>query len=155
MKSPLNRLIIRGMAIGLAISFLTPSARANVYATSLKLNGSTNDPTIGAGEEVSISYILNEPASAGVTIRILSGTTAVRTITITAGNPGTTQGTNTVIWNGKDNGGSDAAGGDYYFSVTAAAAGYSDWTQISSDTNAANQVAESQGIAVNQNTNSL
>ena len=85
MKFLLNRPILRGLAIALAISSLTSNARANVYATNLKLNGSTNNPTIIAGQDVSIGYILNEPASAGVTIRILSGTTAVRTMALTPG----------------------------------------------------------------------
>ena len=102
MKFPLNSPIIRGLAIALAISSLTSNARANVYATNIKLNGSTNNPTIVVGQNVSISYILNEPASAGVTIGILSGTNVVRTISVPAGNPGPTLGTNTVTWNGKN-----------------------------------------------------
>jgi len=155
MKLLLNRPILRGVAIALAISSLTSNARANVYATNLKLNGSTNNPTIVAGQDLSISYILNEPASAGATIRILSGATAVRTMALAPGSAGTSRGTNTVIWNGKDDVGVDVAGGDYSFSITAAATGYSNWTQISSDTNAGNQVALAGGIAVNQNTNSF
>lgn len=155
MKFLLNRPILRGLAIALAISSLTSNARANVYATNLKLNGSTNNPTIIAGQDVSIGYILNEPASAGVTIRILSGTTAVRTMALTPGSAGTSKGTNTVTWNGKDDVGAEVAGGDYTFSVTAAAAGYSNWTQISDDTNAGNQATRGWGIAVNQNTNSI
>ncbi len=155
MKFLLNHTIIRGLAIALAVSSLTSNARANVYATNLKLNGSTNSPTIMAGQSVTISYILNEPASAGVTITILSGTTAVRTISVAAGDPGTSLGANTVTWDGKNDAGANVAGGDYSFGVTAAATGYGDWTQISSDTNADNQVFESQGIAVNQNPNSF
>jgi len=155
MKFPLNFSILRGLAIALAISSLASNARANVYATNLKLNGTTNNPTIVAGQDVSIGYILNEPASAGVTITIQSGTNVVRTMFVPAGNSGTSLGTNTVPWNGKNDAGVSVAGGDYSFSVTAAATGYSDWTQISSDTNAGNQVFESEGIAVNQNTNSF
>ncbi|MCX6922585.1 MAG: hypothetical protein NT154_05125, partial [Verrucomicrobia bacterium] len=155
MKFLLNRPMIRGLAIALAISSLTSNARANVYATNLKLDGSTNNPSIVAGQDVSISYILNEPASAGVTIRILSGATAVRTLVLAPGNPGTSRGTNAVTWNGKDDLGADVAGGDYSFSITAASTGYSTWTPISSDTNAGNQVTRAWGIAVNQNTNSF
>jgi hypothetical protein len=155
MKFLLNNPIIRGWAIALAIGSLTSNARANVYATNLKLNGSTNNPTIVAGQNVSISYILNEPASAGVTIGILSGTNVVRTISVAAGNPGTSLGTNTVTWNGKNDAGANVPGGDYSFSITAAATGYSDWTQISSDTNAGNQLTRAWGITVNQNTNSF
>ncbi len=154
MKFLPNNLIFQVLVLALIVSCLASSARANVYATNLRLNGSTNSPSIMTGQEVSIGYLLNEPASAGVTIRILSGTNVVRTIGLAPGNPGTSRGTNSVTWNGKDDAGVEVAGGDYSFSVKAAATGYSDWTQISSDTNAGNQVARAHGIAINQNTNS-
>ena len=155
MKYLLNTPFFLGLALALAISCLPLDARANVYATNIKLNGSTNDITLVTNQAVSISYILNEPASAGVTIKILSGSTARRTIALAAGTMGTSQGTNTATWNGKDDAGVDLGGGDYSFSITAAASGYSTWTQISSDTNAGNQVTRAWGIAVNQNTNSF
>ena len=154
MKSPLNTLILPALVLVLTVGCPSPQARANVYATNLKLNGSTNSPTIMPGQEVSIGYLLNEPASGGVTIRILSGTNVARTIALAPGSPGTSQGAHTVAWNGTDDAGVEVGGGDYAFSITAAATGHTNWTQISSDTNAGNQVALARGIAVNRNTNS-
>ena len=75
-----------------------------------------------------ISYILNEPASAGVTIKILSGATAVRTISLAGGSAGTTRGTNTVVWDGKDDSSANVPGGNYSVSIKAAATGYGGWT---------------------------
>src|SRR5215467_8607264 len=128
---------------------LPHSARANVYATNIKLNGGlTNATTVPA----TISYVLNEPASLGVTVKILFGSTVVRTITITNG-PGTALGTNTVIWDGNNDSSNPVGTGTYSVSVTAASSGYGDWTQISSDTN--NYVWEGRGIAVDRNPSSL
>ena len=155
MRYPSNSVVCRGLAIAVAILSLASTARANVYATNLKLNGSTNDASIQPGQGLSISYILNEAASGGVTIRILSGTTAVKTISIASGNPGTLRGTNTVSWNGATDGGTNPAGGVYAFSITPAAAGQLTWWQTTSDTNAGNQAWLPWGLAVNQNTNSF
>ncbi|MGZ4974709.1 MAG: hypothetical protein ACXWDN_18280, partial [Limisphaerales bacterium] len=47
-------------------------ARANVYATNIKLNGDTNGVSIKQGESVGISFTLNEDAS--VDILLMSGT---------------------------------------------------------------------------------
>ncbi len=155
MKPPQKTLMLLALAITMALAALTGSARANVYATNIKVNGSTNDPTISGGTNVSLSYILNEPASAGVTLQILSGNTPVRSIAVPPGNPGTLRGTNTLTWDGLNNAGNPVAGGDYSFSITAAATGYAVWTQTTSDTNSGNQVLHASGIAVNQNTNSF
>ena len=100
-KYPTSRSIIGGLALALALATAAPSAHANVYATNIKLNGGMSNISVAPGTSVSISYILNEPASSGVTIKILSGATPVRTITIASG-AGTTRGLNTVAWNGKD-----------------------------------------------------
>ena len=155
MKSPHKTLIPLALALTLALAALTGSAHANVYATNIKVNGSTNSPTVSSGASVSISYILNESASAGVTIQILTGSTVVRSIAVAPGSPGTLRGANTVTWDGKDNAGHPVAGGDYSCGITAAAAGYVSWTQTTSDTNSGNQVWAPWGIAVNQNTNSF
>ena len=69
--------------------------------------------------------------------------------------PGALRGANTVTWDGKNNAGSPVAGGDYSCSITAAAAGYTVWTQTTSDTNSGNQIWQPWGLAVNQNTNSF
>jgi hypothetical protein len=155
MKSPRKAPILVALAIALALAALTGSARANVYATNIKVNGSTNGVSVFPGTDVSISYILNEPASAGVTLQILTGATVVRSLAVAPGDAGTFRGTNTVTWDGRDNGGNPVAGGNYYCRITAAATGYPVWTQTTFDTNAGNQVWAPWGIAVNQNTNSF
>src|ERR1039457_883466 len=137
-------------ALALALAAFAPSARANVYATNIKLNGGVTNLSIQPGTNVSISYILNEPASAGVTVKVLSGATPVRTISIASG-PGTARGTNTVVWDGKDNSGNNVAVGNYSVSITAASTGYSGWTITSVDNNAGNYVWEARGIAVDRN----
>src|SRR5438045_298423 len=95
------------LAIGtltLALSCLVCArpAQANVYATNIKLNGSLSSVNVSAGTTVNISYILNEAASLGATIKILSGSIVVRTITVAGGNPGASRGANSVAWDGKN-----------------------------------------------------
>ena len=154
MKKNQTSLILLGLVIAGALTSATWSAHANVYATNIKINGSTNSPTVFAGNSVAISYILNEPAS-GVTVNILSGITVVRSIPVAAGNQGTLRGANTVTWDGKNSAGNPVAGGDYSCSITARSAGYPVWTKTTSDSNPGNQVWQPWGLAVNQNTNSF
>src|ERR1022692_3258313 len=139
MKKNQTSLILLGLVIAGALTSATWSAHANVYATNIKINGSTNSPTVFAGNSVAISYILNEPAS-GVTVNILSGITVVRSIPVAAGNQGTLRGANTVTWDGKNSAGNPVAGGDYSCSITARSAGYPVWTKTTSDSNPGNQV---------------
>ena len=137
----------------LALSLLLANlpARANVYATNLRLNGGFTNVTIAPGGSVNLSYILNEPATAGVTIEVLCGSAVVRTISVTSPNPGTTRGTNTLVWNGKDNSNNNLLAGTYSLRVTAAATGYTNWTQISNDSDPGNYVYQPTGLAVNKN----
>ena len=155
MLNPTRRLLLCAMLLTLSLISVTWSAHANVYATNIKVNGSINSPTVASGNSVSINYLLNEAATAGVSIKFFSGATAVRTLVLAAGNPGTLRGANTVTWDGKNDGGNPVAGGDYTFSITAAASGYPVWTKTTSDTNPGNQVWQPWGLAVNQNTNSF
>ncbi len=142
--------------LGLAVAAMAPAARANVYASNVRLNGATNNVSINPGGSVNINYILNEAASSGVTIEILSASnTVVRTISIASPNAGTTRGTNTVTWNGQDGSNVNVPSGSYSIRVTAAATGYGGWTQITTDTNVGQNVYDGRGIAVNQNTNSF
>lgn len=154
MRYLLNNVACQGLAVVLAVVSLTSNARANVYATNLKINGGTTNASVSPGQSVSLSYILNEAASSGVNVKILSGATPIRTISIASGNPGTIRGLNTVTWNGKTDGGTNVPGGTYGFSVTASATGYSVWTQTTTNSNPGNQAWAPWGIAVNQNTNS-
>ena len=129
-------------------------AQANVYPTNLKINDGFTNVTVSAGSSVQISYILNEPASAGVTIQVLSGNATVRSIVLPAGSPGTTRGTNTVVWDSTDNNSSPVSAGTYSIAVTAASQGYAVWTQTTDDNASGNVIFEGRGIAVDQNTNS-
>jgi len=146
---------VGSLALTIAIAWCAPSARANVYATNIKIDGVlTGTTNVAQGTSVTITYILNEPASAGVTIKILTAELLVRTINIAGGNPGTTGGLNTVVWDGKNDLNLPVPPGTYFVSITAASTGYTHWTQITTDTNAGNQVNWPSGIAVDLNTNS-
>ena len=122
MKNTQLKLSLLIAASALALLWTAPSARANVYATNIKLAGSlTNNVTSGAGVPLTITFILNEAATAGTTINILSGGTSVRTLTIASGSAGTLQGLNTVTWDGNNGSGNPVAVGTYSVSITAAA----------------------------------
>ena len=130
-------------------------AHANVYATNIRLNGGLTNIVVPAVTNLTISYSLNEPATLGVTININSGATTVRTFTLTNPGPGTLQGSNYVIWDGRNNSSNIVGGGLYSVSITAASSGYTNWTQTSSETNDFEyHVWDPRGIAVNRNTNS-
>jgi hypothetical protein len=130
------------------------TARANVYATNIRLNGGLTNIVVPAGTNVAITYSLNEPATLGLTININSGATTVRTIALSSPAPGTLQGSNYVVWDGRNNA-NNFVGGVYSISINAASSGYTNWTQTSSETNDIEyHVWEPRGIAVNRNTNS-
>jgi hypothetical protein len=153
-KYPQSHSIIGGLALALALTMAAPSARANVYASNVKINGGMTNISVTQGASVGISYILNEAASAGVTIKILSGATVVRTMTIEGNIQGTRRGLNTVAWDGRADSGGSVPPGNYSVSITAAANGYPGWTKITDDDNIGNYSWEARGIAVNRNTNS-
>jgi hypothetical protein len=142
-----------GLLLLTLLNFSAPCARANVYPTNLKLNGGMASITTTQSVNVNISYVLNEAASAGVTVQIFAGTNALRTISVPGGSPGALRGTNNVVWDTHDNGGTEVTNGVYSVSVTAAAKGYTNWTQISPDSTNY-YVGTPRGIAVNVNTNS-
>ena len=131
-------------SLALALAFLsaTTTARANVYATDIQVNGSLASTNAFEGSSVSITYRLNQTADRGVTVNILQGNTVVGTI---AG--GTNMGLNAVSW-------TPTNAGTYFVSITAAATGFPIWTQISVDTNAGMPAYAPQGIDVDKNTNS-
>jgi hypothetical protein len=141
----------------LALATFTPSAHANVYATNIKLNGSLTSAT-NVQSGLTISYILNEPATLGTTIKILSGATVVDTIRIAYNGAGTLMGLNTVFWGGTNSLGAKIPAGTngipYTVSITPAATGYPIWTQTSIDTNPGMPANFPLGIDVNKNTNS-
>jgi hypothetical protein len=142
-----------GMIISLWFGFSEP-VRANVYPTNVRLNGGTTNVTASTGTSLIISYLLNEPASSGVTVAIKSNATTLRTISLAGGGAGAARGTNSVIWNGKDDSSNNLAPGSYSIHVTASASGYGDWTQISDDGGDGNYAYAPTSIAVNRNSNS-
>ena len=146
--------IAGGLSLALALTTGIPSARANVYASNVKINGGMSNTSVAPGASVNISYILNEPASSGVTVRILSGATAVRTISLAAGTAGTLRGLNTVVWDGKNDSNVSVPVGNYAVSITAASSGYPGWTITTDDSNDGNYSWYPQGIGVDRNTNS-
>ena len=146
--------IVGGLALALALTTFAPSAQANVYATNIKINGGTTNVSVQPGSSLSISYILNEPASAGVNLQVLSGATVIRSISLAGGVAGANRGTNTVVWDGKDNSSNNALAGNYSVSITAASSGYSGWTVTTDDNNDGNYSWEARGIAVDRNANS-
>ncbi|PWU08709.1 MAG: hypothetical protein C5B50_29000 [Verrucomicrobia bacterium] len=148
----LSRYALHSLALAFLLAAAAPSARANVYATNIKLNGSLASVSVAPGTSVSISYILNESA-ASVTIKILSGATAVRTMT----GAGAARGLNTASWDGKDDSNVTVPGGNYSVSITASSSGYAGpaWTLTTSDTNPGNKIWEPRGIALDRNTNSV
>ena len=146
------RFSLRGLLLISVLAFLCAgSAHANVYATRVRLNGGTTNLVTGQGPAISISYVLNEPATLGVTIEIKSASSTVRSLVLTNGAAGTARGTNLVVWDAKDGNSNAVSGGTYSVSVTPRASGYTGWTQINFDTNS---IWAPQGIAVNRNTNS-
>ncbi len=145
-------MIVGGLALALTTGI--PSARANVFASNVKINGGMTNISVAQGTSLSISYILNEPSSSGVTIKILSGANPVRTISIAAGGAGTLRGTNTVAWDGKNESSANVPPGSYTVSITAASAGYSGWTITTDDNNEGNYSWYPMGIAVDRNTSS-
>ncbi|HEY3854501.1 MAG TPA: FlgD immunoglobulin-like domain containing protein [Verrucomicrobiae bacterium] len=146
----------RFFVVVLAWSLFSTTARANVYATDIKFDGSRTLVTSNAGGNLNISYILNEQATRGVTITISTNAKVVQTISVASGANGTFRGTNLVRWNGDDTNGISVTPGPYTVSITAAATGYANWTQISRDTNdVGNYVYLPRGVAVDNNSNSL
>jgi hypothetical protein len=144
----------RQLVVALLLLWGCLSGRANVYATNIKLNGSTNNAAVSTNNAaVRISYILNEPATAGVTVRILSNGVPLWTTNLAGGTAGAMAGSNSLTWDGTDQKGAGIAPGIYRVSITAAATGYAAWTNITDDS-AIFSVPDPISIAVNRNTNS-
>ncbi len=141
--------ILTGLALALALATTAPTARGNVYATNIKINGTlTGAAPVFEGSGATITYILNEPASLGVAIQIYSGATLVRTIAIAGGSAGTTRGLNSVVWDGRDDSDAVVGSGNYTVSITAGSNGYQEWTQINSTNDPGYTVFWPSGIAV-------
>jgi len=133
------------------------STWANVYPTNLGQSANTFSPS--SAQTVTLSYLLNEDATNGVNISILNASnTVVRTI-----NAGTqSKGSNSVIWDGKDDSNVILPVGNYSFRVTSAGADRADWlnggiNSIATPLHAnstLNNFEVPRGVAVNRNPNS-
>jgi hypothetical protein len=139
----------RQLVVALLLFWGGLPARANVYATNIKLNGSTNNAAVSTNNAaVQISYILNDTATS-VSVRIFSGASLIWSNSVT----GTNAGSNSMVWGGTNQAGQNVAEGVYQVSITAASTGYAAWTNITDDS-ANFQVFMPSGIDVNKNTNS-
>ncbi len=104
---------------------------ANVYATKLEASAPAFAPA--SGGTVTLSFILNENADNGVVLKIYraAGDQLVRTVNLGP----LTRGTQTWVWDGKNDAGALVPLGEpYYFTVTASDDGYSEWTPIIDET---------------------
>ncbi len=144
----------RLLALVTAGPLLLSSARANIYATDLNLNGAPFVVTNAAPGSIAITFILNEPATLGATIAITSGSNLVRTLTAPPGANGALLGSNLLVWDGNDTNGNPVPAENYAVTVTPAAVGFTNWTQTSLDSNPGNYVFDPRGLAVNNNSNS-
>ncbi|HWD20643.1 MAG TPA: hypothetical protein VHB20_15350 [Verrucomicrobiae bacterium] len=158
--------LVRGLIAGGILLLAAANARANVYATDLKLNGSATQASISVGNGALIGYILSDDATLGVSINILSNNTPVRVITVPTNalatrGTGVSLGTNLVFWDGKDDEGAAVGFGNFTFKVMAASAGHADWTLLTTNaiktTNASGDyyAYAPRGIAVDNDSNSL
>jgi len=121
----------------------------------VQLDGARSLVTGVAPGNVVITYILNEPATLGTTIAVTSGSNLVRVLTAPPGANGALMGSNLFVWDGNNSNGIAVPTGNYLITITPAAAGYTNWTQISHDTNPGNYVFDPRGLAVDNNSNSL
>ncbi len=132
--------------LALAVAVVLPIACfANVYPTNLGQSASS----FSTGQNVTLSYLLNEDATSGVTVSILNGSNSVvRTIT-----GGTSKGVNEVLWDGKDNSSVNLPAGNYSFRVTSTGDTRSNWDLISTDS-VLNNFEIPISVAVNKNPDS-
>jgi hypothetical protein len=144
--------IFGGLVAGLGLIAFPHEVGANVYATHIRLNGGTTNIAAAAGDIISISFLLNEPASLGTTVQIRSGANVVRSLSFLPQTQGTLRGFNEITWDGTDGSGQAVAGGTYSVAVLARSSGYTNWTQTTSDTEDLNTyVLDGRGIAVDHN----
>ena len=143
--------VFGGLVIGVTLLGFVVRCDANVYATNIRINNGTTNIVTAPTNAITITYLLNEPASLGTTVQILSGTNVALSLFFPADGQGTLRGFNSVAWDGLG-----VPGGTYSVSVTAASSGYTNWTQITSDTTDVNTYAiDPRGIGVDRNPGSL
>jgi hypothetical protein len=137
--------------LAFAALLIHTQARANVYATNIRVNGGTNNVSLVAGTDtVGISFILNEDAAL-VMYQFKSGTNGSSGIYP----QGLPRGSNYITWSANAGYNTYLPPGDYTFSITAVAKSPSTWKQITSTNDSGTYVWEPRGLAVNKNTNSF
>lgn len=125
-------------------AFPVSTALGNVYATNLAQSGGSINP--GAGGTLTLGYLLNEDA-VGVSVEILDSSNAV-VRTINAG--AQLRGTQSVLWDGKNDASLAVANGNYSFRVNASGSARGSWTLTSTD-GVLNNFELPRGMAVNKN----
>ena len=155
----LNREFSRAWFLGgliFALGMVAPKVCANVYATNLRIDGGTTNIVATPRTSIAISFLLNEPASRGTTVQIRSGASVVTSLFFAAESQGALRGLNEVTWDGLGATGQPLPGGSYSVVVIPASSGYTNWTQITSDTADPNTHAyDGRGIALDRNSASL
>jgi hypothetical protein len=142
------------------LTHASPSAWANVFASNLQLNSTLTNLVVEPGAGITIDYLLNQPADAGVVVAVAVGTNVVWSTNLTSTTGGTNRGVNSVVWDGYDHSGNVVSNGLWRVFVTAVSAGTTNWTSfqlkdnILQTMNGDGYVWSPQGIAVNNNTNS-
>jgi hypothetical protein len=145
-------LLLGGVILALGLLVSPKSARANVYATNIRINDGTTNIIASNGDIFTISYVLNEQASLGVSIQLRSGVTVISSLDLAPNTQGTIRGLNAVPW---DTTSVPVPAGTYTIAVITRSSGFAQWTQITSDTDDANTyVYDGRGIAIDRNPNS-
>lgn len=131
------------LALVVVLLALPAVVSANVYPTNL--SQSTSLINTAFSESVTLGFLLNQDADAGVTVDVLDSSNAVvRTFSFAS----LTKGSQSVLWDGKDNLSNTVPDGNYSFRVTTSATGYGGWTQISTD-NTQTAFYSPRGVTVN------
>src|SRR5579859_3058896 len=73
-----------GLILVLITFAFAPKSNANVYATNIRINEGATNVVASSGDTLTITYILNEPASLGATLQMQSGATVVQTLELPA-----------------------------------------------------------------------
>lgn len=138
----------RRLTLVLTVVLLTLPALASANVFPSNLSQSTNLVNTAFNQSVSLGFILNEDATAGVTVAVKNETTntVVRTFTFAS----LARGAQSVTWDGKDDANNVVLDGAYSFKVTASATGFGGWTQISNDASPTNQFYSPRGVTVNR-----
>ena len=127
---PASRYRFFGLGLVLVLALESALSRKCLCHRYSKSTGSSPNSWVAPGYPAQISYILNEPATGGVSLQILSGTNLIKSFFATNGQPGALLGSNSFVWDGTDLNGSNVTPGLYNLQITAGAAGYADWTNI-------------------------